>query len=415
MTNSDNITGNSTGTLHYLDLSHPTSEPVVTLGVENLLDGEFDLIRGRRVGLITNPTGVDSRLKPTIVRLHECSGCELKALFSPEHGLWGRLAAGVHIKTSIDPVTHLPVYSLYGDTRKPRREWLADLDALVFDIQDIGNRSYTFLYTMAMAMEASRDAGIPFILCDRPNPLGGVLLDGNVLDPQRTRTYVGMYPIPYIYGMTIGELGRLINAEFGIGADLRVVQMSGWKRDMMWWNTGLRWIPTSPNVPRPETTFHVAMTGFLGEMQTVCEGVGTTLPFEILGAPWMDAFDLAEALNDLDLPGLMFRPLYFKPRFGTFMNQDCAGVQIHIIDYRRVKPLSAGLHLVATVMTLWPERHILGQTGNTVRIKMFNAVMGTDAIRQDLLAGRPAEEIIAGWRAPLDDFRRLRERYLLYP
>lgn len=411
MTESNNT---ATSSLHYLDLSHPTAEAVVSLGIDNLLTAEFELIKDRRIGLITNPTGMDSRLTPTITRLHEQPGCTLKCLFAPEHGLWGRFAAGVHVKTSVDPVTHLPVYSLYGDTRKPRREWLADLDVIVYDLQDIGNRSYTFLYTMALVMEAARDAGIPFIICDRPNPLGGTLVDGNVLDPQRTRTYVGMYPIPYIYGITCGELARLINEEFGIGCDLHVVAMGGWKRDMLWWNTGLRWIPTSPNMPRPETTFYMAMTGILGEMQTVCEGIGTTMPFEVIGAPWIDGFELAAALNALNLPGLAFRSIFFKPRFGGFMNQECAGAQIHIMDFRRVRPVSAGLHLIATIMRLWPERHILGQTGNTVRIKMFNAVMGTDQVRRDLMDGRAAADIIAGWQDALERYNATREQYLIY-
>jgi uncharacterized protein YbbC (DUF1343 family) len=405
---------NNTNTLNFQDLSHPTAKAAITLGVENLLDGEFHLIEGKRLGLITNPTGMDSQLVPTIRRLLECDGCELKALFPPEHGVWGRFDAGLHVKTTVDPITHLPVYSLFGDTRKPRKEWLAGLSALVFDIQDIGNRSYTFLYTMALGMEAARESDIPFIVLDRPNPLGGNLVDGNVLDPDNVRTFVGLYPIPYIYGLTCGEVARLFNDEFGIGCDLHVVKMSGWKREMMWWNTGIRWIPTSPNLPQPETSFFMAMTGILGEMQTVCEGVGTTQPFEIFGAPWMDGFKLADVLNELGLPGLIFRPIFFKPRFGSFMNQQCGGVQIHITDFRRVRPASTGIHIMATVNSLWSDQHILGHSGNTVRIKMFNAAMGTDAIRNAILEGATANEIIEGWQPRLQEYLKIRDRYIVY-
>jgi uncharacterized protein YbbC (DUF1343 family) len=397
------------------DLSHaPDPTPVVKLGNEMLFEKHVDLIRGKKIGLITNPTGINSRFQPTIKRLYESRDCKLVALFGPEHGVWGQFFAGTYIPSVIDPITGLKAYSLYGKTRKPLPEWLEGLDLLVYDIQDIGNRTYTFIYTMANAMEAAAEKKIPFVVLDRPNPLGGELVDGNILDYPAFSSFIGKYPLAYLYGMTPGETATFFNKEFNINCDLHVVTMEGWKRTMKWWHTGLPWVPTSMGIPGPESAFYIAITGALGEMQTVCEGVGTTLPFQLIGAPWMDAFKVADALNAKHLSGVQFRPAFFTPHYYKFEEQECAGVEIYITNFDAVRPLEVALHIIEVLVKLYPDQQILGGTEVTPRMKMFDYAWGTDKVRRALQAGKPAQEIIAEWKAPVEKFLKKREQYLLY-
>ena len=276
---------------------------MVQLGCERLFEDPraFRLVRGRRVGLVTNPSGVDRRLRATADLLHVSPGPELVLLFGPEHGIRGDAEDGVPVETAIDDRTGVPAVSLYGERRQPSPGELEQLDVLLFDIQDVGVRFYTYLYTMSLAMEACAEAGVPFVVLDRPNPLGGLVVEGNMLDAPAFASFVGRYPIPVRYGLTIGELARLFNEEFGIGAELHVVEMRGWRRSMHWPDTSLHWVPPSPNMPTPETVaVYPGMCFFEGT--NVSEGRGTALPFEQIGAPYMDGFVLAARIDALGLP-----------------------------------------------------------------------------------------------------------------
>ncbi len=390
-------------------------QPVLT-GLDVLL-GNTAPLAGKRIGLITNPTGIARDGRQNIDALMDAPEIELTALFGPEHGVRGQFYAGERVGTHEDETTGLPVYSLYGQTRRPKPEWLEGLDAIVYDIQDTGNRSYTYIYTMAYAMEAAREADIPFFVLDRPDPFGGVLVDGNILDPDKGTSFVGLYPIAYLYGMTPGELARYFNTEFAIGCDLRVIELEGWHRPLTFEETGLTWVLPSQHVPRPETAYHMAATGILGELHTASVGIGFTLPFEVVGAPWIDRNKLARELQSRDLPGVAFRPLVFVPRYGAFEGESCQGVQIHITDFSKVRPVALGIHIMEALQSLYPDRHPLGDPDDDYaqgRIRMFNRVMGTDDVRSALLDGAGADEIIEGWTSEVDAFLEKREAYLMY-
>lgn len=386
--------------------------PVVKPGIEVLLTQKIDLVKNKRVGLITNPTGIDSNFRSSIDLLHQCKDVKLAALFGPEHGIRGDFFAGEKVTNDIDPITGVKVYSLYGGTFKPTAEMLENIDCLLYDIQDTGCRGYTFIYTMAYGMQAAKEYGKKFIVLDRPNPLGGNLVDGNILDPQFA-SFVGLYPIAYSYGMTPGELALYFNKECNINCDLSVVKMDGWKRSMKYWDTGLPWIPPSMHIPRVDTPFYSAITGILGELNTVNEGVGYTLPFEVVGAPWIDAYQLADELNKRNLPGVFFRPVSYEPRYYVFSKQKCKGVQIHILDYNTVMPVSAGIHIMEAIQKLYPDKKLLAPA-NAARIDMFDKVMGTDTVRKALASGKTADEIIKSFESQLQDFMKKRSAYLLY-
>ena len=389
--------------------SNIQSQAKIKLGVDRLLDEKIELVAGKKVGLITNPTGITSDLRSTIDALHENPNVNLVALFGPEHGVRGDHSGGEYVENYIDEKTGLPVYSLYGKTRKPTPDMLKNIDVLLYDIQDIGSRAYTYIYTMALAMEAAREAHISFIVLDRPDPLGGNVVAGNVLDPKFS-SFVGLYPIAYVYGMTVGELARFFNEEFEINCDLKVIKMAGWKREMKWGDTGLVWVPTSPHVPHPETCWHVVTTGCIGELGTVSIGVGYTIPFELFGAPWIDGEKLAQALNDLNLPGVFFRPMHFKPYYYLFTKEECGGVQIHIRDYEQFKPAETQIYIMTTLKKLFPEHDIF----DTRRISSFDRAFGSDEIRQRISNGEAAEKIIADWQEQLGKFKNKRAKYLLY-
>ena len=384
-------------------------QPVVKLGIDVLIEKHLDLMKGKNVGLITNSTGVSSQLKSTIDVINEEPGVNLIALFGPEHGVRGDISGGEHVPTYKDKKTGIVVYSLYGKTRRPTPAMLKNIDVLLYDIQDIGSRAYTYIYTMAYAMEAARDAGIQFIVLDRPDPMGGNRIGGNVLDPKFS-SFIGLYPIPYIYGMTVGELALLFNKKFKINCDLEVIPMEGWNRNMRWKETGLMWIPTSPHVPHPETVFFVATTGCIGELGTVSEGVGYTVPFELIGAPWMDGEQLAKVLNSRNLPGVYFRPTYFRPYYLKFIKQQNSGVQIHILDYNKFDPAKTQVHILTAIQKLYPEKNIF----DTKRISMFDKTFGTDEVRKRIISGDSAESIMADWGRQLEKFNKIRERYLIY-
>lgn len=382
----------------------------VRLGIDVLLSDRLDLIRGRRIGLITNPTGLTSGHESTIDALFRTPGVTLAALFGPEHGVRGAADAGESVDNAVDAVTGVPVYSLYGRTQKPSTAMLAGLDLLIYDIQDIGSRAYTYIYTMALCMEAAREAGIPFIVLDRPNPLGGELIEGPVLDPH-FKSFIGLYPIPYVYGMTVGELAQLFNAEYGIHCNLTVVPMDGWRRSMRFEETGVMWVPTSPHIPYPMSVWHCATTGCIGELQQVNVGIGMPAPFEYIGAEWIRATRLAEELNRRKIPGIFFRPLHYKPFYSSHKGLELEGVQIHILDRDVYRPMAAQIQILETLHKLYPEQDIYA----TPRVDMFNKAMGTDQVQAQILAGRSAAEIIASWQPALSQFATLRARYLIYP
>jgi len=401
-------TSRKTGIRESPPLYSKSMHPNVLPGIDVLLRERRDLLAGKRVGLITNPTGLTSSLQANIDALRE-AGVHLVALFGPEHGVRGDVEAGRAVASYTDAKTGIPVYSLYGKTRKPTAKMLRGVDLLLYDIQDIGSRPYTYISTMAVSMEAARDAGIPFVVLDRPNPLGGELVDGPVLEPQ-FKSFIGIYPIPYVYGLTVGELAQLFNEEFGIGCDLTVIPMKGWHRNMLFEDTGLVWVPTSPHIPHPLTAFYCATTGGMGELGTVNEGVGTPLPFELVGAPWIDAEKLANELNARHLAGVFFRPTSYRPYYFRFKNEQLWGVQIHILDPRVFRPVLTQLHILHALLKLFPDHNIF----ETDRTASFDRAWGTDQVRLMLTRGADPETIVASWQEKLAHYRRVRQKYLLY-
>jgi len=378
-------------------------------GVDVFLEDYLHLVKGKRVGLITNPTGVTSDLKSTIDCFHQHPQIELVALFGPEHGVRGNYTAGAKVANAVDDRTGIPMYSLYGSTRKPTPEMLRDVDILFYDIQDIGIRPYTYIYTMAYGMEAAAEKGIPFVVLDRPNPLGGGLVEGPILDP-KYKSFVGLYPIPYIYGMTCGELARLFNQEFDINVDLTVVPLKGWERQMTFKDTGLEWVPTSPHIPHGKTAYFCAATGVIGELHTIDIGVGYTSPFELIGERWIDPDQLAAHLNKQNLPGVSFRPTYYTPYYFINEKEHLNGVQIHITDIDRLQPMRVQLHILAAIRALYPEQQFF----DTNRAKMFDKTAGTDRVRKAIWDGKDPDQMIRTWQSEVAKFRNNSKQYFLY-
>src|SRR6478736_4309610 len=310
------------------------AEPRVKLGNEVLVETNFKALAGKRVGLITNPSGINSRLESTVEVLRNAPGVKLVALFGPEHGIYGDVPAGDKIASSTDKRTGLPVYSLYDKTRKPTPEMLKDLDVLVYDLQDTGCRSYTFISTMGVAMEACGAAGVEFVVLDRPNPLGGLRVVGPLLEQAKLRSFVSRWNVPYVYGRSCGELAQMINEKGWITnrCKLTVIPMRGWQRSMVWADTGLPWVPASPHIPHGESPLYQVATGMLGEIGGVNIGVGYTLPFQCIAAPNVDPQELAAKLSSYGLPGVRFQPVTFKPYYAAFKDQMVSGVQIYFTD-----------------------------------------------------------------------------------
>ncbi|ARI77719.1 exo-beta-N-acetylmuramidase NamZ family protein [Halobacillus mangrovi] len=381
------------------------------LGVEVLLEDEKELIEDKNVGLITNPTGVDQELNSIVDILHNDPDVNLTALYGPEHGVRGSAQAGEYVEYYIDEATGLPVYSLYGSTRKPTPEMLEGIDVLLFDIQDVGTRFYTYIYTMAYAMEAAQEKNIEFIVLDRPNPLSGEAVEGPVLNDEYS-SFVGKYEIPLRHGMTVGELAKLFNKEFGIGADLTVVEMDHWKRDMYYDETPLEWVLPSPNMPTLDTAL-VYPGAALIEGTNVSEGRGTTKPFELIGAPYIDSTELASALNELELPGVDFRAASFTPSFSKHAGELSHGVQIHVTDKEAFQPVTTGVSLVKTIHDLYPEDFEF-RAENSEGVSFFDLLVGNGWIREAIEEGSSVEEMKAKWQEDLIEFKEVRENYLLY-
>lgn len=388
----------------------------IKTGIEVLKSQNFRYLEGKRVGLITNPTGVDNELRSTIDILHEAPNVNLMALYGPEHGVRGDVHAGDHVSDQRDPATGLPVYSLYGKTRKATPEMLKDVDVLVYDIQDIGCRSFTYISTLGLAMEAAAENGKELIVLDRPNPLGGLKVEGNLTEDDCI-SFVSQFKIPYVYGLTCGELALMLNGERmltgGVQCNLTVIKMKGWKRRMDYTATGLQWIPSSPHIPHPHSAFFYPVSGILGELGYMSIGVGYTIPFQMFAAPWAEADKLADALNALHVPGVIFRPIYLKPFYSVGQGQQLQGVQVHITDYARA-PLSPLQFLVMQeVARLWPDRAVFDHADKG-RFAMFDKVCGSHQIRERFTKTNRWEDIRPYWEKDVESFRRLSKKYYLY-
>ena len=390
--------------------------PRVLLGSEVLAAGGFKELAGRRVGLITNPSGVNRRLESTIEVLRRAPGVKLVALFGPEHGIYGDVPAGDKVESRTDVRTGLPVHSLYGATRKPTAAMLRGLDVVVYDLQDTGARSYTFISTMGLAMEACAEAGVEFMVLDRPNPLGGIRIEGPRLLDERLRSFVSQWDVPYVYGLTCGELARMINGRGWLRkpCKLTVIPMRGWRRDMTWRDTGLPWVPASPHIPHGESPLFQVATGMLGEIGGVSIGVGYTLPFQTIAAPKVDPHALAADLNARGIAGVHFRPLTYKPYYGAFKDEVIGGVQLHFTDPAGAPLTAINYHALEALRKVAGRDLFAEAVKAGKKFDMFDKVNGTAATREVLQAGRPATEIITGWRAGEDAFRRERQPYLLY-
>jgi len=409
--------------------------PPVKLGVEVLFEQRLDLIRGRHVGLITNPTGCDGQLASIIDRFRAQPDVTLAALYGPEHGVRGDAQAGEYVPFYFDPHYQLPVFSLYGQTHKPPADMMTNIDeymrtfdtkhegkqvetgmlqsvdVMVFDMQDVGTRVYTYIATMAYAMQAAADANIPFIVLDRPNPVNGVAMEGPILEYPQHSSFIGLYPIPLRHGMTVGELARLFNEKFlpAYGhkkCQLTVVPMEHWTRGEWFDETALPWVLPSPNLPTPDSAT-VYPGQVLLEGTNLSEGRGTTKPFELFGAPWIDGFMLANKLNALNLPGVKFREAWFTPTFSKFSGQQCGGCQLHVTDRNAYQPVATTLAILSVVRQVYGGKLEL-------HAGYFDNVMGTSSVREALERGEPAAQIVAGFAPGLAAFAKLRAPYLLY-
>jgi uncharacterized protein YbbC (DUF1343 family) len=378
----------------------------VKLGIENLLENSLNLLSGKKVGLITSPTGLDSQLRSTVDLLFR-SGVRLTGLYGPEHGVRGNAQAGEEVSSSIDETTGLPVYSLYGPTKKPTREMLKDVDTLIFDMQDVGSRYYTFNYTMAYAQEAASEYGLEFIVLDRPNPLGGMKVEGNLVQ-EGYRSFVGAYPLPNRYGLTIGELSLYLAKFLGVGKDPTVIKLSGWERHMYYEETELLWVPPSPNLPTVDSAVLYPGT-CLFEGTNLSEGRGTTCPFEIIGAPWLNAFKLADELNEKNLPGVLFRPVFFVPTFSKHEKKECQGVHVHVTNRQVLEPLRVALYLLSAVFK-YQETEFLSNNNRY----FFNLLAGDPEIKDQIKAGINPDEIIDKMNSENHDFQKNAKQIMLY-
>ncbi len=394
------------------------SDPKVITGAANLVENNYEQLQGKKVGLVTNHSAVvDGTL--LIDLLHEADGVELTALFSPEHGIRGDADAGAHIEDSKDEKTGVPIYSLYGENRKPTSKMLEDVDILVFDMQDVGARFYTYISTMGYTMQAAAENDIPYIVLDRPNPLGGDMVEGFIPELE-SDSFVGLYPIPVTHGMTTGELAKMIKGESYLEnlevLDLKVEKNSGWQRDMLWPDMNLSWIPPSPNIPDFETAL-IYPGACLFEATHISEGRGTKTPFILIGAPWADGEALAEELNEKDLPGLEFEPSVFTPESIEGMStepklegEELEGIRYKVTDKEQVEPVAAGIHVLLTFYNAAPD----SAKEDFFRADRLNTLAGSDEFHDMIMDGESAEEIIEKWEEETGFFKKDREPYLLY-
>lgn len=388
---------------------------VVKTGLEVLKESQFEALQGKRVGLITNPTGVDAQWNSTIDLFHEAPEVQLVALFGPEHGVRGNYTAGERIGSSRDPITGVPMYSLYGNTKKPAPHMLRDIDVLVYDIQDIGVRSYTYISTMGLAMEAAAENDIEFMVLDRPNPLGGNKIEGNIAESTHF-SLVGAYPIPYVYGLTVGELATMINEEGwlnnGKKCKLTVIPMKGWHRNLYFEDTDLPWVPSSPHIPHAHKAPYYVASGILGELSFFNIGVGYTLPFELFGNEFMNPHLLVESLNKSFEGNVLFRPITYKPYYGSKAKQLLHGIQFQIKNPDQVKLMSIQFKFLEAFHKIYPNVDVLAET--TERHAMFDKVCGSSQVRQLFFKNYKYRDVEAFLNKDVEVFREKAERYYLY-
>ncbi len=377
----------------------------VVLGDEVFLQSAWRDLHGRCVGVITNQTGVTSRLVNLVDAIASNPQICIKAIYSPEHGLRGDRPAGAYVASYTDRRTGLPVYSLYGPQRHPTAQMLAGVDVLLFDIQDVGSRTYTYISTMAYAMQAAKQFGKEIWILDRPNPIGGTMVEGPVLDP-RFKSFIGLYPIAVRHGMTVGELARMFNERFGIGANLRVIAMRGWHRSMLWPQTGLQWVQTSPNIPEWSTAIVYPCTGLIDGVG-LSGGIGTTKPFKYAGAVNVDAYRLAQALNDRNIPGVYFRPAYWSPLLSGRNQPEYGGVELDVYEPSVFPAVRTAVELITAVRDVSPN-------ALRIRSKQLAIDWGTDTLERGVRDGLQTRQIMQGWHASLERFLSIRRKYLLY-
>jgi uncharacterized protein YbbC (DUF1343 family) len=385
----------------------------IQLGSERLL--ESSRLDGRSVGIVCNPASIDHRFTHVADRLASDSRMRLAALFGPQHGFRSDVQENM-IETGHgrDDLRRVQVHSLYSETREPTADMLRGIDVLVIDLQDVGTRIYTYIYTMANCLVAARKHGVKVVVCDRPNPINGVDVEGPML-VNGFESFVGQYPVPMRHGMTVGELARLFNEHFGIGADLEVVGMQGWRRDLFHDEAGVPWVLPSPNMPTLETAIVYPGT-VLFEGTNVSEGRGTTRPFELIGQPGIVAERFAESLNRRRLPGVFFRPAVFEPTFHKYARETCAGCQVHVIDRRAFRSVLTGVALVAACREADPDRFRWRDPPYEYELEKlpFDILAGSSELREQIEAGVAAEEIARSWEAGVADFERVRQRFLAY-
>ncbi len=405
------------------EVQQEKSNKVVKTGIDVLESNGFKQLQGKKVGLVTNPSGVNNKLVSTVDILANAPGVELVALYGPEHGVRGDIHAGDKVSDEVDPKTGVPVYSLYGKTRKPTPEMLKDVDAIVYDIQDNGCRSFTFISTLGLLMEAAAENGKEVIVLDRPNPLGGNKVEGNIVEAGNF-SFVSQFEIPYLYGLTVGELAQMLNEEGMLKGEkgtndtivkcnLTVVPMEGWSRDMVYTDTRLPWVLPSPHMPQAETSYYYPATGILGELGYMSIGVGYTLPFQMVAAPWINAAEFADALNALNLPGVTFRPINVKPFYSVGKGENMGGVQIYITDYEKAHLTSIQFYIMQEVARMYPEHEVMANA-NTGRFRMFDLVSGTNFIREKFTETKQYKDIEAYWNKDVESFKQKSAKYHLY-
>lgn len=387
----------------------------IQLGIERLLTTDVDLLRGARVGLVCNQASVDHEFRHAADLFHEHSEIKLTTLFGPQHGIRGDVQDNmIETAHATDRKTGLPIYSLYSETREPTEEMLRDVDVIVVDLQDVGTRIYTFMYTMANCMRGAKEFGKKVIACDRPNPIGGTQVEGVVLDPGFA-SFVGQFPIATRHGMTMCELGRLFNGAFGIDCDFETVTMDGWSRELWFDQTDAPWVLPSPNMPTLDSASVFPGSVHLEGTQ-MSEGRGTTRPFELIGAPYIDADSYANALSKLDLPGVAFRSCVFMPTFQKHAGKACGGIQIHVLDRATFKPALTGIAIVKMAYDMYPDDFKWKDPPYEYEYDRnpFDLIAGTSKVREAIERGGSLASIAGSWVEPLDDFIRLRNEFLLY-
>ena len=382
---------------------------MIKTGAEIVIEDPKEYLGSDHIGLITNQTGVTSKLEHLIDVFYNEPDINFKKIFGPEHGARGDIQDALLVEDHVDETTSLPVYSLYGEFRKPTSLMLDDLDRLVFDIQDVGARFYTYISTLTLCLEAAKVQNLAFTVLDRPNPINGVDVEGNILDP-RFKSFIGMHPIPIRHGMTSGELALYINQE--VKAELSVVEMTGWSRDLWYDETGLPWVQSSPNLPTLDTATVYPGTCFF-EGINASEGRGTTKPFENLGAPWVNSSEWTDSMNKLKLPGVRFRSCHFTPTFWRYKDKRCNGLQVHVIDRNIFDAVTTGLYLLHTLKQVHPEAFEFNPPTYD-KLTHFDYLAGTDRLRKDLNEGKTVEDISDTWLEELERFIHIREKFLLY-